>query len=393
MYKYTYKIILRGDRVRANGMQPLVLQAFINGDRVRVGLNVEVRPDEFDSVRMQVKSKADPGRAQKINALLAKVKSRVEDMFFESLMNDTPLTVAKFEEEFDRKPAMGDFLVWMRQEIDKSVESHAVATRKNYNTTHRWLTKYRAKIAFGDLTFDFVSGWDAFLRKQKLDANTAAKYHRVLRKFVLLARRKGKRLPNPYAEFKFKEVSKERTFLNAAEVAQLRALYDRGELKPYLQNTLRHFLFQIGTSLRYSDLAAMRRENVEGGMLIFVPLKTKRVGKIVKVPLSRMALRLLEDSESADDRLFWVYKEQVMNRFLKMISDFFGGSKRLTTHVARHTFGYLFIAAGGQVEVLQKIMGHSDIKTTMIYTHIDTSQIRAGVDQLDVFLSTTVEDA
>lgn len=392
MYKYTYKIILRGDRVRSTGAGPLVLQAFINGSRVRVGLNVTVRMDEFDPVRMQVKSKGDPERAKKLNALLAKVKSRVEDLFFDSMMNDVPLTVSRFEDEFDRKPVMGDFLAWMRQEIEKSVDSHAVATRKNYNTTYRWLMKYQAKIAFGDLTFDFVSGWDVYLRKQKLDANTAAKYHRVLRKFILLARRKGKRIPNPYTEFKFKEVSKERTFLNAAEVGQLRALYERKELKPHLQQALRHFLFQIATSLRYSDLTAMKRENVENGLLIFVPLKTKRVGKIVKIPLSQMAMALLDDSESLGDRLFSVYKEQVMNRFLKEISDFMGGAKRLTTHVGRHTFGYLFIAAGGQVEVLQKIMGHSDIKTTMIYTHIDTSQIRAGVHQLDTFLSTSAEN-
>lgn len=387
MYKYTYKIVLRGDRKRKDGAQGLVLQAFIGGQRVRIALNVAVRPADFDAVRMQVRGKTDAERAQKVNALLAKVKSRVEDLFFEAMLNDTPLTAAQFEEHFDRKPAFGDFLLWMRQEIDASKESKAAATVKSYNSTFRHLSKYRSKVAFADVNFEFVSGWDAYLRKQKLDGNTAAKYHRVLRKFVLLARRKGKRLPNPYAEFKFKETGKERTYLNAAEVAALRALYDRRELKPHLQNTLRHFLFQIGTSLRYSDLAAMTHDNVEGGLLIFTPLKTKHVGKIVKAPLSEMARSMLQDSESEGGKLFGVYREQTMNRFLKDISDFAGMSKRLTTHVGRHTFGYLFIAAGGQVEVLQKIMGHSDIKTTMIYTHIDTRQIRAGVERLDALLS------
>lgn len=370
----------------------LVLQAFIGGERVRIALNVAVRREEYDHVRMQVRMKGEAERAQRVNALLAKVKSRVEDMFFEAMLNDVPLTATKFEQEFDRKPAHGDFLAWMRQEIDASRETHAEATMKNYNTTYRWLVKYQPKIAFGDVSFDFVSGWDSFLRRQKLDANTIAKYHRVLRKFVLLARRKGKRMPYPYEDFKFREVSRERTYLNAAEVAQLRTLYDRGEMKPHLQNTLRHFLFQVGTSLRYSDLAAMTRENVEGDILIFAPLKTKRVGKIVKVPLSAMARQMLSDSESRGERLFDVYKEQTMNRFLKDVGDFAGMSKRLTTHVGRHTYGYMFIAAGGQVEVLQKIMGHSDIKTTMVYTHIDTRQIRAGVERLDAFLNTTAED-
>lgn len=378
--------------MRKDGAQGLVLQAFLGGQRVRIALNVSVRPAEFDPVRMSVRIKGEPERSQKMNALLAKVKSRVEDLFFEAMLNDTPLTAAQFEEHFDRKPAFGDFLLWMRQEIDANKESKAGATIKNYNSTYRHLEKYRPKVAFADVNFEFVTGWDVFLRKQKLDANTAAKYHRVLRKFVLLARRKGKRMPNAYAEFKFKEVSKERTYLNAAEVMQLRALYDRRDLKPHLQQTLRHFLFQIGTSLRYSDLAAMTRDNVEGGLLIFTPLKTKHIGKIVKAPLSEMAKVMLADSETETERLFAVYKEQTMNRFLKDISDFAGMSKRLTTHVGRHTFGYLFIAAGGQVEVLQKIMGHSDIKTTMVYTHIDTRQIRAGVESLDALLATSEGD-
>ncbi len=62
---------------------------------------------------------------------------------------------------------------------------------KNYNTTYRRLAKYQARIAFADLGFDFASGWDVYLRKQSLDGNTVAKYHRVLRKFILLARRSG----------------------------------------------------------------------------------------------------------------------------------------------------------------------------------------------------------
>ncbi len=101
--KYTYKIVLRGDRQAKSGEQPLVLQACVGGQRVRIGLNVSVRPEDFDPVRMQVRIKGEAARAQRINALIAKVKSRVEDMFFDALLNDTPLSAAKFEQEFDRR--------------------------------------------------------------------------------------------------------------------------------------------------------------------------------------------------------------------------------------------------------------------------------------------------
>lgn len=391
MSKYSYKIVLRSDRKRADGAMPLILQAFIGGNRVRISMNISLRPEEFDPVRMMAKIKGDAQRSQRVNALIAKFKSQAEDIIFESMLNGVTLTPSKFEEYFDRKPALGDFILWMRQQIADLDGTVAPVTIKHYHATAKWLTKYKPVILFADIDYEFVSGFDTFLRKQKLDGNTCVSHHRKLRKFILLAKKKGKRLQNPYEDFKFREIPKERTYLNAQEVAKLRALYDRKELKPRLQSTLRHFLFQVGTSLRYSDLVAITTDNIEGSLLIFQPEKTKRVGKVVKVPLSTMAKDMLRDSESTDNKLFPVHAEQVMNRFLKEISDYVGFSKKLTTHVGRHTFGYLFIAAGGQVEVLQKIMGHSDIKTTMIYTHIDTRQIRAGVAQLDTFLSTMAD--
>jgi len=45
-------------------------------------------------------------------------------------------------------------------------------------------------------------------------------------------------------------------------------------------------------------------------------------------------------------------------------------NKNITTHVGRHTFGTMAIDRGVHVNVLQKIMGHSSITTTMIYVHL-----------------------
>jgi site-specific recombinase XerD len=112
---------------------------------------------------------------------------------------------------------------------------------------------------------------------------------------------------------------------------------------------------------------------------------------MVAISLSEMAKKMLEDSESQSTKLFAVTVEQTMNRYLKDIAAHVGLSKKLTTHIGRHTFGFLFIAAGGQIEVLQKIMGHADLKTTQIYTHIDRSQIQEGMAKIDTLLATFLE--
>lgn len=84
--------------------------------------------------------------------------------------------------------------------------------------------------------------------------------------------------------------------------------------------------------------------------------------------------------------LFDCPADQTVNYRLKEIAAIAGIKKHLTTHVGRHTFGFLYLLMGGKVEELQEIMGHSKIETTMIYTHTDHDRKMAGVRKFDEVL-------
>jgi site-specific recombinase XerD len=101
------------------------------------------------------------------------------------------------------------------------------------------------------------------------------------------------------------------------------------------------------------------------------------------VPLSALALRLIAESGSKSTKLFNVTDEQQMNRHLKEIAAAAGINKNITTHVGRHTFGFLYLAMGGKVEELREILGHSKIETTMVYSHTDYSRKVEGVRRFD----------
>lgn len=51
--------------------------------------------------------------------------------------------------------------------------------------------------------------------------------------------------------------------------------------------------------------------------------------------------------------------------------------RKLGPHTLRHTFGTWYIERGGSVRVLQEIMGHTDLETTMLYVHLAGSHVRA----------------
>lgn len=56
--------------------------------------------------------------------------------------------------------------------------------------------------------------------------------------------------------------------------------------------------------------------------------------------------------------------------------------KKLTPHKARHTFATLLHKAGVDMDTRQKLLGHSDVATTMHYTHPDIAVLREAVSRL-----------
>jgi len=75
--------------------------------------------------------------------------------------------------------------------------------------------------------------------------------------------------------------------------------------------------------------------------------------------------------------------ESGLQKAVKVAVDRAGITKRIGCHTFRHSFATHMLENGANIRVLQELMGHADVKTTEIYTHVMEKDISAAVSPLD----------
>jgi len=184
-------------------------------------------------------------------------------------------------------------------------------------------------------------------------------------------------------------------FLSLDEVAKLLNVYSNKskDLLIFRNRTILEVMYACGlrvsetVNLRLNDLKleeGIIRVMGKGEKERLVPIG-KTAEKILLKYLDKVRPKLLK--ENLDESIIFLSnngnpldRERVWG-IIKTASKLAGINKNIHPHTLRHSFASHLLANGADLRVIQEMLGHSDISTTQIYTHVDNSRLKSVLKQ------------
>ena len=433
-------------RTDKRGDCPIRVSARAAGGRLLTSIGYSIAPAKWDSASQQVKPGTEKNPvtnakgipAATINARIAAIKAAF------ARLEATPgaATIEAFQAELDALTGKADkaaakgrpaqlpksvvityFELFLREESARS--QWAPATLAKMRSFQNSLEEYNSALTFADFNESGIDGYINHLRKQGHEETSIQKRYSNLKWFLAWAIRKGYCSETAIQTYrpKFKVLAKPVIFLTRPELLKLYnyqipanqtkvTLTDsRGreyektiEEAGGLAKARDLFCFCAFTSLRYSDMAALKRTDIAGDSII---ITTQKTNDRLEIPLNKYSRAILDKYAGLNDPrglALPVISNQKMNDYLKDLCElcnfreavskvYYKGGQRIEetrekwelvgTHAARRTFICYALTKGIPPQIVMKWTGHSDYKAMKPYIDIAGADAAAAMQLLN----------
>lgn len=390
IFKVSYYV--RSNYENKQGKSPLMIRIFLNGEMLNVGSSgIYIDKKLWNNSTNRVKGRGS--ESLNLNAQLDNISNSLQ-MIFKKHEFDEDLTLDKIKSIFLGKNKVKTTFVEFYDKYLEDIKAQvgagkSIALYHKYSAARSHFVNFlhakygRKDLMPGELTHLIIHDFEIYLKTVvSLKSNSATKTLKFFKTVVIFAQKCGVMTHDPFLNHHFHLEPVDRGFLTDEEIQRI--MQKDFEI-PRLEMVRDVFIFSCFCGLAYIDVAHLTQENIitldNRPWIIINRQKTNVQSNIPLLEIPQMILDKYK-GKTKDNRLLPVLSNQKINAYLKKIADLCGIKKRLSYHLARHTFATMLLSKGVPIESVSKMLGHTNIKTTQIYARITNKKIEQDMMQV-----------
>lgn len=375
IFKVSYYV--RSNYENKQGKSPLMIRIFLNGEMLNVGSSgIYIDKKLWNNSTNRVKGRGS--ESLNLNAQLDNISNSLQ-MIFKKHEFDEDLTLDKIKSIFLGKNKIKTTFVEFYDKYLEDIKAQvgagkSIALYHKYSAARSHFVNFlhakygRKDLMPGELTHLIIHDFEIYLKTVvSLKSNSATKTLKFFKTVVIFAQKCGVMTHDPFLNHHFHLEPVDRGFLTDEEIQRI--MQKDFEI-PRLEMVRDVFIFSCFCGLAYIDVVHLTQENIitldNRPWIIINRQKTNVQSNIPLLEIPQMILDKYK-GKTKDNRLLPVLSNQKINAYLKEIADLCGIKKRLSYHLARHTFATMLLSKGVPIESVSKMLGHTNIKTTQIY--------------------------
>lgn len=383
-----------------DGKYPIYIRVYVDKRKSEIFSDYWINKSDWCDKQKLVKQSNK--QADLINAYLKKIHTSIETDFYELRAQDKLTKASELKNRFlgiSEAPTHKSILDAFHYHNTKMEEQVKIGKVVKKTHTRYRITKNKVKafmqhqyklddMPLPDLRLRFVTEFEHYLlTKDNLQSNTAHKYIKNLKKIMNMSVGLDWIPSNPFNNFRCSYTSPDREVLTQEELDVIRLKDIDTDRLAEVRDV---FIFCCYSGFAYSDIYKFEYNSVTKGIDGDYWLSTKRqkTGTKESVPLLPIALDIIEKYRDHQycieaNKLLPVNSNQRYNGYLKEIAAICGIKKKITSHIARHTFATTVTLANGvPIETVSSMLGHNSIRTTQIYAKVVEKKVSEDMQNL-----------
>nr|WP_297656704.1 site-specific integrase [uncultured Prevotella sp.] len=344
------------------------------GKRKYISTGVKVCPSQWSD-----------GSKHVIRCKDAEVFNKQIDAFVDRANEVIAKMIAKGSADLEEIPALMDgcstkyanFIAYCEERTkQRKVSDH---TKRRYKVFTDFLKKWGKIKEFSDVNVSNVRALDECLHSKGLEQSTVYCYHKYLKLFVRDACIDELVDKNPYNHLPFKIAKGDKEYVDCLPIDKFESIKRLHLEVDYLVKARDLFLMQCYTGLAYSDLMAFDfTECKERNGKYYYHGKRVKTDTDFTFQLLGSAVAILKKYNFHLPQI----SNQKYNEYLKAIGAIVGVPK-LHSHMGRATAATLFLSFGMPLNIVAKVLGHTNIRQTQRYARTLNRDVYSAFDNIE----------